>query len=216
VKRKLVVWGASGHALVVADIVRLQGEYEIVGFLDDVNPERRGIEFCEAFILGGKEQLDNLKEMGVEYCILAFGNCRARLRLSKLVRDSGFRLATAIHPSAVIAADVPVGSGTVIGAGAVIKPGATIGENAIINSCTSIGHHCIIGDGVHICPGVCLAGGVRVCSAAWVGIGAIVIEHVTIGRGSLVGAGAVVLRYVPDNMVAYGVPARVIRKVDAV
>ena len=38
--KKLAIWGASNHALVVADIVRLLGDYEIVGFLDSVNPER--------------------------------------------------------------------------------------------------------------------------------------------------------------------------------
>src|SRR5437667_3209268 len=57
-QQKLVIWGASGHALVVADAVRLSGEYEIVGFIDDVNPERAGAQFGGATILGAREQLD--------------------------------------------------------------------------------------------------------------------------------------------------------------
>ena len=214
-KRNLVIWGALGHALVVADIVRLQGEYEIIGFLDDVNLERHGTEFCGASILGGREQLDNLKRMGVKYLIFAFGDCDARLRLSVLAREKGFSLATAIHPNAIIAADVSVGSGTVIEAGAVIKPGTRIGENVIINSCTSVGDKCIIEDGSHICPGVCLGGGVKVGRAAWVGIGATVKERVSIGKRSLIGAGAVVLGDIPDSVVAYGLPAKVVRKVGA-
>jgi len=213
--RKLVIWGASGHALGVADIVRLQGEYEIVGFLDDVNLQRHGTEFCGAVILGGREQLDNLKKMGVEYCVLAFGDCKARLRLTALIREKGFNLATIIHPNATIVAGVSIGSGTMIDAGAVIKAATRIGESVIINSCTSIGHHCIIGDGVHICPGVCLGGGVVVGQATWVGIGATVKDHVSIGKRSLIGAGAVVLKDIPDGVVAYGIPAKVIRKVDA-
>ena len=215
-KRKLFIWGASGQALVVAEIVRLKREYQIVGFLDDINPLRKDTEFCGASILGGREQLDNLKEMGVEYCICAFGNCEARLRLSRLIRTKGFKLATIIHPNAVIAADVSIGHGTMIDAGAVIKPAAIIGESVIINSCTSIGHHCIIEDGCHICPGVCLAGWVKVKPITWVGIGSIVKEHVTIGSNSLIGAGAVVLKDIPNDVVAYGVPAKVIRKIDAV
>ena len=56
----LVVWGASGHARVVADIIGLSKEYDIVGFLDDVNPERCGTEFCGARVLGGRETFDEL------------------------------------------------------------------------------------------------------------------------------------------------------------
>ena len=64
-KKKLVVWGASGHALVVADAVRLAGEYEIAGFLDDLHPGRHGEQFCGALVLGGVEMLDSLWALGV-------------------------------------------------------------------------------------------------------------------------------------------------------
>ena len=72
--KRPVIWGASGHALVDADIIRLSGEYEIVGFLDDLKPERRGEHFCGAAILWGKEQLDSLHSKGVEYIVFGFGN----------------------------------------------------------------------------------------------------------------------------------------------
>src|SRR6266850_193052 len=72
--KKLVVWGASSHALVVADVIRLQGDYEIVGFLDSINPERVGTEFCGASILGGEEQLDVLLQQGVAYLIVGIGS----------------------------------------------------------------------------------------------------------------------------------------------
>ena len=52
----LAVWGASGHAMVVVDIVRLQGVYQIVGFLDDVNPDRYGLNSVVLRSLGGNEQ----------------------------------------------------------------------------------------------------------------------------------------------------------------
>jgi acetyltransferase EpsM len=209
----LVIWGASGHALVVADIVRLRAEYEIIGFLDDVNPDRKNAVFCGSRILGGQEQLVHLREQGVDYIILGFGDCNARLKLSKLVRELGFSLATVIHPGAIVAADVSIGAGTVIVAGSVVNSGARIGENVIINTCASVDHECFIEDGVHIAPGVCLGGRVRVGRAAWVGIGATVKEGVHIGPGSLIGAGAVVLSDVPGSVVAYGVPARIVREI---
>lgn len=212
---QLLIWGALGHALVVADIIRLVGHYKLVGFLDDVNPDRAGADYCGLPILGGKEQLDILFQKRVHHIIFGFGDCNARLRLAQEVRAKGFKLATAIHPRTVIASDVKINEGTVVAAGAVINPGVRIGENVIINTCASIDHECVIEDGAHICPGVHMAGNVVVGRAAWVGIGATVIENVRIGAYSLIGAGAVVVSDIPEHVVAYGIPARVWRRIKA-
>lgn len=199
----------------IADILGLRAEYEVVGFLDDANPARAGETFLGKPILGGRERLEDLREGGVGYLIFGFGDGVARLRLSRLARGEGFRLATAVHPRSVIAADVNVGDGTVVAAGAVVNPGTTIGENVIVNTSAGVDHDCVLEDGTHISPGVRLAGGVTVGRAAWVGIGATVVGRVRVGAGSIIGAGAVVLEDVPDGVVAYGVPARVVREVES-
>jgi len=204
---KVVVWGASGHALVVADIVRLCGEYEIVGFLDDGNQARHGADFCGAPVLGGREQLDGLRDVGVDHVIVGCGDNRARLALAAIARAQGFRFATAVHPRATIAADVHVGAGSVVAAGAVINPEARIGEHVIINTCASVDHECMVQDGTHVGPGVRLGGGVTVERGAWLGIGAVVKDHVVIGAHAVIGAGAAVIADIPAHAVAYGVPA---------
>jgi acetyltransferase EpsM len=210
----LVIWGASGHARVVADAVRLQNQFAVFGFIDNINQERKGSPFCGSTILGGIEVLDELSSRGVRHLIMAFGDCRARLELAQLAQAHHFELATIIHPAAVVARDVMMGSGTVIVAGAVINPGAVIGENVIINTLASVDHDCVIANGVHICPGVHLAGNVQVGEATWVGIGSVVIEHVKIGAYSLIGAGSVVAADIPSNVMAYGVPARVVKEMN--
>jgi UDP-N-acetylbacillosamine N-acetyltransferase len=211
-KKKLVIWGASGYALVVADIIHLRGEYAIAGFLDDINSDRRNLEFCGSRILGGREQLIPLREQGVDHIIFGFGDCVARLELSKLVLELGYSLVTAIHPSATVAADASFGSGTVIAAGSVVNPGARVGKNVIINTCASVDHESVIEDGVHLSPGVRLGGRVTIERGTWVGIGSTVNANVHIGSGSLIGAGSVVVRDIPDGVVAYGVPARIVRE----
>lgn len=207
--KRIIIWGASGHALVVADVVRLQGQYEIAGFLDDEHPERRGAPFCGATVLGGAEQLASLRDTGVRHVIIGFGNCRARLDSSLKARAAGLELATAIHPRAAVAADATVGPGTVVMAGAVVNSAAVIGENVIVNTNATVEHECLIEDGAHVCPGVTLGGRVRIGRAAWIGIGATVRDGVAIGAGAVIGAGSVVLQDLPDNVVAYGVPAAV-------
>lgn len=212
--RKLVIWGASGHATVVADVVRSQGEYEVAGFLDDLSPTRKGTRFCGASVLGTHEELDALLQTGVNHLIPGFGNCEARMQVSELARRKGFEIATAIHPGATVASDVEVGDGSVVVAGAVINTCAEVGGNVIVNTCASVDHHCVLEDGVHIAPGARLAGSVRVGRAAWIGMGAVVIDGVRVGPRAVVGAGAVVVRNVPEGVVAYGVPARAARKVN--
>ncbi|HAM51935.1 MAG TPA: sugar acetyltransferase [Nitrospiraceae bacterium] len=210
-KQRLVIWGASGHALTVAEIVRREGKYDIIGFLDDINSHRRTEVFCGSTILGGREQLRELWDQGIHHILFGFGDCRARLQLADWVRSQGFVLATAIHPQAVVATDVRIGEGTVIAAGAVINPATSIGENVIINTCASVDHECHVEDGCHIAPGVHLGGRVKVGKGVWIGIGATVTDRISIGAGSLIGVGAVVLHEIPENVVAYGIPARVIR-----
>ena len=92
-----------------------------------------------------------------------------------------------------------------------VNSGARIGENAIINTLAGVEHECVIQDGVHVSAGARLGGNVTVGQATTIEIGATVGARVIIGADSVIGAGAVVLRDIPDGVLAYGIPARVIR-----
>lgn len=211
---RVLIWGASGHALVVSDILQACGG-QVVGFIDDVNPSRQGASFCGATVLGGRDKLDPLLASGVRHILIAIGDCAVRLSLAEIALGKGFQLATAVHPKAVISESASIGPGSVVAAGALINPGARIGANVIVNTGAGIDHECRIEEGAHIGPGARLGGRVTVGRGAWVGIGAIIKDGITVGSRSIVGAGAVVLNPVPDDVVVYGVPAKVIRKVDA-
>jgi acetyltransferase EpsM len=203
----VLVWGASGHGRVVVDILRLRG-HRLAGFIDG-DENKPGRTFLGAPI-HGPDELARLHQRGLKHMIIAVGDCRVRLQLADFAATRGFSFVTAIHPSAVVAADAAVGEGTVVAAAAVINPAAIIGRHCIINTRASVDHECRLADGVHICPGVSLAGDVAIGRGAWVGIGSSVIQKVTIGSGAVIGAGAVVISDIPDEVTAYGVPARVV------
>jgi UDP-N-acetylbacillosamine N-acetyltransferase len=209
--KKVIIWGASGHALVVADILRLMGDYAIVGYLDGVSPHRKGEPFGGAVIIGGQEKLEALISSGVNNLALGVGDCEARIRLAGIALESGFNLITAMHPSAIVASTAHIGAGSVLCAGSVVSPEARLGLAVVVNTCASVDHECVIEDGVHISPGAHLAGRVTVGRGTAVGIGSVARDGIRIGEGCVIGAGTVIVNDLPDHVVAYGVPARVIR-----
>jgi len=208
----VVVYGAGGHAKVVAEILRLNG-HRVVGFIDGVNADRKGADFYGAKVLGGDEVLEDLLRAGAENVVLGFGDNRLRCKTAERLVKMGFRLVSALHPNAVCAADVSIGEGTVVASGAVVGPSSRIGRNVIVNTQASLDHDCVVGDGAHVGPGAIVTGVVEVGECAWIGAGAVIADHKSIGADAIVGAGAVVVKDVPDAVVVIGVPARVSRAV---
>jgi UDP-N-acetylbacillosamine N-acetyltransferase len=210
----LVVWGAGGHAKVVAEIVNLLGRRKIVAFIDDAaHGEGTKEKFLGIRLISDRQDLASLLRRNRPEIVIAIGNCSTRIRLAAQAQSIGFKLCEPlVHPAAVVSSSATLGRGTVVLAGAVINAAAALGENVIVNTCASVDHDCAIEDGVHICPGARLAGDVSVEHGAWVGLGAAVIEKVRIGKGAMIGAGAVVVGDIPANVLALGCPARVIAK----
>ncbi|MDO9129626.1 MAG: acetyltransferase [Anaerolineales bacterium] len=200
------VLGAGAHGRIVADILRSQG-LPMDGFLDD-DKSLHGTFVAGYPVVGGVELLMDLIKHEV---IVALGKAPLRLKLTKRFRNQGHKLLNAIHASAVIASSVVVGSGICVCAAAVINPDAVIGDAVIINTGATVDHDCEVGDGAHLSPGGNLAGRVKVGSLSFLGTGVSVSPRVQIGSNVIIGAGAVVISDIPDGVLAYGVPARVIR-----
>ncbi len=192
----MILYGASGHGRVIADILRQSGESR-VRFWDD-SPE--------AAILGYEVAVPEYSTE--EEVILAIGSNRVRKMLAARL---GIRFGKAIHPSAVIGEYCDVGDGSVVMAGAILNPGTTVGRHCIINTAASVDHDGRIGDYVHISPGVVLTGNVSVGDGAHIGAGAVVIPGTRIGQWAVIGAGAVIIRDVPDYAVVVGNPGKIIR-----
>lgn len=211
-RERIVVFGASGHAKVVIDILERQGLYEIAFLVDD-DPGLKGTRFYGHDIVGGKQELLNIKD---QICggIVAIGNNKARISVAKWLTDNQIDLVSAIHPSVQLGRGVTVAAGTVIMAGAIINSDSRIGRNSIVNTKASIDHDCTIGDGVHIAPGATLCGTVSVGDGTFVCAGVTIIPNLTIGRNALIGAGSTVIHDVYDHELVVGSPARSIKALE--
>ena len=206
-KEKLIVFGASGHAKVVIDIVERQGEFEIVGLLDD-DLNRRGERFFGYPVLGTRAELPALLSAQLRHAIVAIGDNGGRAAVAAIMAQQGWRFATAIHPGASLGRGVEIGLGSVVMAASVVNADAHLGAQVIVNSGATVDHDCRVEDAVHIAPGCHLCGGVSVGQGSLLGVGATVTPGVRIGRNAIVGAGSTVIRDVADHATVCGSPAK--------
>lgn len=203
---KVVVYGASGHGKVVAEVVRAAG-HEVSGFIDDGLPP--GTLVLGLPVHGALEWL--VRERPAVVIALGVGVNATRRTLAGRVTEAGFALGTFVHPRAWISPSATLGAGTVAMANAVVNADTTIGEGVILNTGAIVEHDCHIGDFAHISPNAALGGGVSVGEGSQVGLGASVRPLARIGRGCVIGAGSVVLAGTPDDVIVAGVPARLMR-----
>jgi serine acetyltransferase len=84
-------------------------------------------------------------------------------------------------------------------------------SNCIINTAAVIEHDCVIEDYVHISPNVTICGHVKIGKGTHVGAAAVIIPGIKIGAWCTIGAGAVVIRDIPDGATVVGNPGRIIK-----
>ena len=204
-QKKVIIFGASGHARVIADIIKKSGD-DIVGFLDD-NDDIQGKTIFDSKIVLGDTGEESVKKYSDCYFIIGIGSNRVRKIISE--KYPNLKWYTAIHPSSIIGSEVSINEGTVIMAGTVINTGTVIGKHCIVNTSSSLDHDNILENYVHISPGSHLAGTVKVCEGTWICAGVTIINNITIGKNNIIGAGATVIKNIKEeNNTFVGIPVK--------
>jgi sugar O-acyltransferase (sialic acid O-acetyltransferase NeuD family) len=213
--KEIIFWGGTGQAKVNRSIIEYYGS-KLISVFDDtfgLKPPFEDVDMhygWQGFLAWVKNR--NKKDIG--FCI-AIGNPhgRVRLELAEKLKEQGLQAVNVIHPSAIIAPNVSFGEGIQVMAGAIIQPEVIIGKQCIINTKASVDHECIINDGVEITVGATICGNVHLGINSWICAGVTILPRITIGHDSIIGAGALVTKDIPGNVIAYGVPAKVIREI---
>jgi len=148
-----------------------------------------------------------------EYDIFTIGVYQPKFK-TKLVKELGLskdKFINVIHDGLDISKMSTIGGGVLINSKVSIAAHTKIGDFVSINRHVSIGHHTTIGDYCSINPGTNIAGNVTIGEGTTIGMGVNIIDGIKIGKNTIIGAGSVVTKDIPDNVVAYGSPCKIIR-----
>jgi len=209
--KSLVIVGASGFgrevACLVEDINKVKPQYNLLGLVDDALEGAT----VEGFpILGDINYLYSMNPK--PYISIAIANPIIRKQLAARLKKD-FKFATLVHPSVSMSPYVTIGEGSIICRNTLFTTNVSIGEQCIINVNCSVGHDTQIGDFNSIMSHTAIAGDVYIGPGCYFGLHCTVINMISLGESGTYGAGAVVVNDMPANIVAVGVPARVVKKV---
>jgi acetyltransferase EpsM len=196
----VAIIGAGGHSLIIISLLT-ELNYPIVGIFDD-DESKYGNSILGIPVLGKPEDIPSHNCWSA---VVAIGSNRIRRVMVNRLPD--LEWVTLIHPNAYVHSSVKVGQGTVVMLDAVVRVCACVGSHTIINTKAVVGHGCEIGDYAHIAGSSHIGGDSVVGEGAMLGLGAAIIPERKVGAWSVVGAGAVVTRDIPDGVRAMGVPA---------
>lgn len=211
--KNIIIIGASGHASVVLDCIEKEEKYNVIGFIDSF--KSKGQLFYGYPIIGTEDDLPIiLSKDEIFGGIIAIGDNWSRKMIADKVKSISpdFNYVNAIHPNTTIGKNVSLGKGTVLMSGVIINSSSVVGEHCILNTNSCLEHDSSIGNFSSISPNVCTGGNIHIGRLSAICLGVTIIEDIIIGDSAVVGAGSLVLDNIPDKVVAYGSPAKVIRK----
>lgn len=209
--KKIAIYGFGGFGreieMLINQINDHKKEWEIIGYFDDDSNKK------SSKIIGNIDLLNNYDEQ--INVVLAIGNSNIRERIYNKITNKNVIYPTLIHPSVKIKKyqNVSISEGCLICANTIITTDITINKFAVINICCTIGHDAIIGNFCSFMPSVNISGETIINDSVYMGTNSVIINDKTIGKNSIIGAGAVVVNNIPENSLAVGTPAKVIKKI---
>lgn len=210
--KDIVIVGAGGFGREVKTIIDAVNKgkktYNFLGFYDD--GIEKGTQVNQYPVLGKLSDLNALQQETA--VVLGIGNPIVKSNIIASLTNTFLDFPTLIHPNVVISEDeVAIGKGTVICAGSILTCNIRIGEFVTLNLMCSVGHDTTIGNYASFMPAVNISGEVHIAEKVYVGTGAKIINQLSIGSGTIVGAGAVVSKELPAHCTAVGIPAKPIK-----
>jgi sugar O-acyltransferase (sialic acid O-acetyltransferase NeuD family) len=211
----MLILGAKGFAKEVLEVMYQNNQIENVAFYDDVNSDIDGYLYGTFPVLKSSEEARKYFKTIDNRFTIGIGDPFLRKKLFHKFTNLGGKIFSTISPKTSIGNfGNKIGDGCNIMTGSVITNDVIIGLGTLINLNCTVGHDCIIGDFVEMCPGVHISGNCKIGMFTFIGTNATVLPKINIGKNVIVGAGSVVTKDIPDNSLAYGNPAKIIKALE--
>ena len=209
----IVVVGAGGFGrevkMLIDQINEESPKFNFIGFYDD--SVQKGTKIAGFSVLGNIEELNIVKE-STAVCI-AIGAPKIKKEIVSKLTNPKLTFPNLIHPSVIMGIPLKtLGKGIIICAGSIITVDIVIGDFVTLNLGITVGHDTTIGDYCAFMPQANIAGEVVLGEAVYGGMGVGIINQVTVGDNVTLGAGSVLVKNIPSNCLAVGVPAKVIKQ----
>lgn len=211
----MLIIGAKGFAKEVLQVFHDSESIGKIAFYDDVNDDASGLLYNQFPILKNEQEvIEFFTTNGNEFTI-GIGSPILRYKLHKKIGSLGGKFTSSISPFAQIGSfDVTIGIGSNVLSQSILSNSTRIGIGCIVYYNVVITHDCIVEDFVELAPNVILLGRSRIGKFTQIGANTTVLPDVKIGRNVIIGAGSVVTKDIPDNSVAVGIPAKVIKNLE--
>ena len=209
---KVIIAGAGTYGAVYSHYVLEQGGHEVLGFVDDdgnkLSQKVNGLP-----VLCKTDELQNLIDLRVEGIFCPIGNNHIRNALLRKYAEKGFHTPEFIHESVIIPDGLVVGKGVYILPGSIIMPFVEIHDFVMISMGVKVAHHTVLRRASFLSTGVNMGANIDFGEYSFAGIGSTITTGIKkIGNNVTIGAGAVIIRDVPDSAVVVGNPGRIIRQ----
>lgn len=213
----MLIIGAKGFAKEVLEVFHQLNTIDNLAFYDDVNANIGDFLFDQFPILKSEaEVFAFFKTNGNEFTI-GIGNPLLRHKLYHKFVNLGGIFSSSISPMAKVGNyDVTIGMGSNVLSQAIFSNSVHIGIGCIVYYNVIITHDCIVGDFVELSPNAILLGRSKIGSYSQIGANVTILPDVKIGKNVIIGAGSVVTKNIPDNSLAVGIPAKVIRNLEPI
>lgn len=206
---KILIYGAGGAAKDIIRLVENTNQFEIVGIIVDMPCDFTSLMGYK--ILGDYKAVEKFPNIGV---VIANGTpAHKKIMVGNLSDYNHLSYPNIIHPSVNLHHSNILHHGIVIEEGVVITTNVELKHFVSVNINSTISHDCVIERFTTISPQSAIAGNVRISEECFIGINSTIIEKLTVGKKSIVAAGAVVINNVPSNVLIGGVPAKVIKEI---